>query len=269
MSFVDREWIREVQGEFVDLVHEHGDIAIATDQTISSFKDMLDDYDDGVAVWLGLALSQWAYGMLQLNVKERAIKEALIKIEQCKVAKNNKDVLYLQKLIEKLDRSNLKPRKVVKKQQMGYICPWDIGNVYAYEFTGLEAQQSLYSYFVKIENYKFDRNGKLIIPIVYFYNIVTTQISDFCSVINNSIILSQSPKRYEIYPGEYKIYGVALCTRKEKEVFNSKLTFLGNIPDIKPIVDENPSPSCVLISWHELDQYLSRNFREWNVKRQP
>lgn len=269
MSFANREWINEVKGSFIDFVNDHGNIAIATNRTLSSFKDMLDDNDDAVAIWLGLALGQWNYGMLQLNVKERAVKEALIKSEQCREAGNNKDAKYLQKLIEKLNLPNLKPQKVVKKQQKGYICPWNIGDVYAYEFVNLEIQKNVYAYFVKIDNYKFSSDGKFVIPLVYFYSIVTNKILNLSSVLKYPIISAESPKRYEKYPGIWKKYRVGFSIGKEKEVPNNKLTFLGNISKIKTPIDESPPPGCIIIGWEKVSEFLTRNFREWNVQIQP
>jgi hypothetical protein len=64
----------DVRDEFVQLLSRLRDPAQATDSLLRSWKEQIDDMDEGPVFWLALAETQWKYGCLDEAVKNRAIE---------------------------------------------------------------------------------------------------------------------------------------------------------------------------------------------------
>lgn len=263
MSYICKDLVKEIKDIFIDLMYEHNDFEFATKKILSDYAYDLDDYDDGTAIWLGLALVQWECGVLQTEIKVRAEQNAQNKIEQCIAANNLKDVIYLKKAISKICLPQKPPKKFGKRQQ--YICPWEIGDVYAYKFTDIYSHKMAYSYFVKVDNKLWW--PKHIIPVICFFNIVTTELLDLSSVIKNTYMIQVSPPQaYINHPKVLKSYRIGIITEKEKDVPIDKLIYLGKFKEAIPMIIDNPNISTFY--WKNMEYYLSKLINWWDIKIQ-
>lgn len=125
---------------------------------------------------MALANIQWEYGRLLDNVKEEAIKRINSGIELERWEEDKK--LYekrkeeLKKLEEKLKKPMPEEKRVAKHRI--YKCPWNIGDIYAYQIKENEEYKGKYMCFIKVaEDTSADHD---IWPVVYVYNKVFDEI---------------------------------------------------------------------------------------------
>jgi hypothetical protein len=63
----------DVRERYLDLLADGGSGPEATRRVLADFRDGLLDSDDGPVIWTALAATQWEYGRLEHDVKERAL----------------------------------------------------------------------------------------------------------------------------------------------------------------------------------------------------
>ena len=119
---------------------------------------------------MALANIQWEYGRLLDNVKEEAIKRIRSGIDLERWEEDKK--LYekrkeeLKKLEEKLKKTMPEEKRVAKHRI--YKCPWNIGDIYAYQIKENEEYKGKYMCFIKISEITYSDQDTN--PTVYVYN---------------------------------------------------------------------------------------------------
>ena len=161
----------EVKEQFVEYLREGMDTETITSILIEENEELLDDPFDGRMFWLALADTQWNWGRLLPNVKEKALKIIseipYIDIESLKYWEH----AFSKKKVIKLKEKLLSPQPKEKKprKQKKYICNWNYADVYALKFTSSLSKESgllgKYMLFQKIDDYDVETNH--ITPIVY------------------------------------------------------------------------------------------------------
>lgn len=163
---------QDVKDEFEELYNAGKRVQDITDSLIENFSGTLSDIDEEPLFWLALANTQWNLGVLQPDVKEKALywidKGSAILINQplamsVNVERNN----ALGALRAKLLSSQPPTKKAAKKRI--YKCQWTIGDVFAYKLeSDLAKERNLYGRFFLIQ--KVDESVWYpghIVPIVY------------------------------------------------------------------------------------------------------
>jgi hypothetical protein len=69
----DDDTASDVRAEFDDAVEEGLDGGAATQRVLEAFGDAVEDIEEGPVVWLALAAAQLELGVLQDDVRERAL----------------------------------------------------------------------------------------------------------------------------------------------------------------------------------------------------
>lgn len=110
----------------------------ATDIVMNKCSDYIADDEDCICFWLALADTQWNMGRLIPDVKEHALLclERCFNDteEECPISKRT-----LTRLREKLMQPQ-PPEKHISKQRK-YVCPWKIGDVFAFQIGTEEFQR--------------------------------------------------------------------------------------------------------------------------------
>ena len=132
----------EVRDYYIDCLRDED--GSAEDKTINYFQDELNDDDDCAVVWFALADTQWKYGRLSETVKSKALEyiDNGINLQLWTEADEklySKRENVLADLKNKLE-SPQPPQKRIPKQRR-YICPWKIGDVFAFQINNEELNQ--------------------------------------------------------------------------------------------------------------------------------
>lgn len=132
----------EVRDYYIDCLRDED--GSAEDKTINYFQDELNDDDDCAVVWFALADTQWKYGRLSETVKSKALEyiDNGINLQLWTEADEklySKRENVLANLKNKLE-SPQPPQKRIPKQRR-YICPWKIGDVFAFQINNEEFNQ--------------------------------------------------------------------------------------------------------------------------------
>lgn len=148
-------------------------------ESVQSITDrLIDDYVYGdpkeeLLFWLALADTQWKMGVLQPNVKEKALFwiDKLLRMEDCSLKR---------KELEKLQMNLLSPQPPVKKKRKKSVNQnqWKVGDVFAYQLkSDLAKEKGLFGRYIlirKIDEAALNTGG--IVPIVYIKITNDTQL---------------------------------------------------------------------------------------------
>jgi len=135
---------QDVRSEYKDKLRRLVKEEEITSILINKHQRAIQDEDDRTNFWLALADTQWELGRLEDHVKDCALEcienGGDIKVweaESPKLAKIRAKVLddVKTKLL-----SPQPPKKEIKPYRL-YTCEWNIGDVYAYKFTGDYAKE--------------------------------------------------------------------------------------------------------------------------------
>ena len=104
----------------------------------------MNDDDDCAVVWFALADTQWKYGRLSETVKSKALEyidnginlQLWTEADEKLYSKRENVLADLKKKLE----SPQPPKKRIHKQRR-YICPWKIGDVFAFQINNEELNQ--------------------------------------------------------------------------------------------------------------------------------
>ena len=162
----------DVKDQFEEQFRNGKNVDEITKQLIKEFESTMDVPDEEALFWLALADTQWDWGVLLPDVKERAIQW----IEKCnnkEVGKKNRllTVVLDKRMLEGLHNKLLSPQPSAKKarKRRVYKCEWNIGDVFAYQLESeLAKERGLFGKYFLIQ--KVDEGSwhpGHIVPIVY------------------------------------------------------------------------------------------------------
>jgi len=143
-----------------------------TEKMTEEFIDALDFEEDAAVFWLALADSQHRYGRMIPAVQEKAL-EIIDKRQGMALWEEQGEKLYKQRekvldaLREKLLSPQPKEKNIRKKEP--YICPWQIGDVFALPLESEEAEilglKGRWILLQKVDEYKWGNHGKILIQL--------------------------------------------------------------------------------------------------------
>jgi hypothetical protein len=113
------DFVRDVIGEFDDVLKRGGSIDSASDIVLKRFADAVGDSDDGPLLWLALAQAQWTYGEASPAVLSRVTSDldsgaGLDRWADESPAVLDKRLQRLHSFVDKVQRPNPKPRRFPK-----------------------------------------------------------------------------------------------------------------------------------------------------------
>lgn len=226
----------DIRGEYADRLKRGKTNEEITKDLINENRDIMGDVEEEPLFWFALADTQWNYGRLLPEVKEKALyflsQDA--ELERWKESGEKKLEAWkktLNTLKEKLNSPQPKEKKVSKYRL--YRCKWNLGDVFAYRFSGDYSKEKgffgKYVFFRKVSEEKWWPGH--IVPVIQIYKIV----SDNLLTVNELSDLDLLPAFY--FPSALKRdpnmeidYVVKLIKESEKSIPYDNLTFLGNLP---------------------------------------
>ena len=256
----------DVQDEFKELFRKGKTVREITDKILTAYAEGLDDPEEAPLVWFALADTQWCYGVLLADVREKALEWIEKSLERANsfddLPLRKKAIKVLENLRQKLN-SPQPPAKVppaVPPRSRLYRCPWNVGDVFAYRLTSDLAKErgiaGRYFLIQKVDEYTWHPGH--IVPIVYVkltkdetlpvtqdeYNQVEYVQTSFTNYEERFFpidgrrpeedILEKSKFTYEVdeygFLPEFRIKLVATSKVRPPR----DLIFLGNFPDVKP-----------------------------------
>lgn len=211
------EDIRELYKELIENEENHVKV---TKEIIEQYKENLEKEEISV-FWFALASIQMEYGVLLERVKKKALYylESKKDTERWKTESTKEDYNERKEELELLKKSIIcfepKKKKGIRKKR--YICPWNIGDVYAYKMK----EDGKYIVFIKIEEGEYFKN---ICPIVYVYNKIFNYLPN-AEELKHIKYLPQL-----VYPGRKDIvYKCMLGIEEETEYYAKKCVYITNI----------------------------------------
>lgn len=134
----------DVRDEYIDWLKVESDNVKVTQTVIDNNIDYIEDEEDGPLFWFALADTQWKYGRLLPEVKEKAIKyiEDGKDLERWK--DNDKQYQKRKKVLEELKtklESEQPPKKKVAKLKCSRAL-WNIGDLLLYQIQDKELKDN-------------------------------------------------------------------------------------------------------------------------------
>ena len=219
----------DVKYEYVDMLRQGVSNEEATQKLINSWDT--EDIEEGPIFWFALANIQWDYGRLLEYVKEEALKHIRNELE-LERWKDNKELYQKRKeVLEKLEKKLNTPMPEEKKisKYRNYICPWEIGDVYAYEIKENEKYKGRYLVFIKVNQNIYAPHN--ICPIVYVYNKIFNKVPQ----IEDLKDVKYLPQFYVVnaYKGIYDniLYKCLIDISIGKKRYIKDCVYIGNIKD--------------------------------------
>jgi hypothetical protein len=216
----------DLRGDYVDKLRRGQSNEEITLELISNNQEIMGDVEEEPLFWFALADTQWNYGRLLPEVKEKALyfldrDEELERWKDSGEKKFKAWINTLEKLREKL-LSPPPPEKKVSRYRF-YQCKWQLGDVFAYQFTSDYSKErgvfGQYIIFRKIT--ESDLWPGHMIPTVIVYQWIGNEIPPLDQIKDLEVL------RQGYYPREYLFN---LLTESERAIPKDKLTYLGNIP---------------------------------------
>lgn len=129
--------LEEIRNEFVELRQQGSDRTTATQKLMQSYRHELTDQEDALLFWIGLADAQYFRKELAEDVAVQASK-ALDAIENSGWNVSPGD---LNRRREHYAKAPM-PEKKVGKPKSKFHCPWQVGDTFAFQLTGKEAEDA-------------------------------------------------------------------------------------------------------------------------------
>lgn len=226
----------DIRGDYLDQLRRGKSNEETTKELILKYQELGGDPEEEPLFWFALADTQWNYGRLLPEVKEKALyflgqDEELERWresgeKQLKAWKNT-----LNKLEEKL-RSPQPPEKKVSKYRL-YQCKWKLGDVFAYRFSSeYSREKGFYGQHVVFRKVSEDTwwPGH-IVPVVEVYKWIGEDIPPL-NVLLNMRLLEQGfyPTALQNYPLLKKEFLIKLLSTSQRVIPKDNLSFLGNVP---------------------------------------
>lgn len=194
----------------------------AYDEIMSYGKEYMEDEDEAPLFWYALADTQWSLGRLMPEVKESAL-QWIAQGGGLKLWEESKKgsvgwAKTLEKLKEKL-LSEMPPEKKFRKPAQFEHNPWEIGDVYAYQFhTDIAEERGLngkYILFRKVDNYNMYLEQVVSVVQVFdrvFDELPTVEVVDSIRVLPlvspdiQVLKETQSAPTYKLYFNQFLKY---------------------------------------------------------------
>lgn len=222
----------DIRGDYIDKLKRGCSNDQATKELIAANKDVFGDLEEEPLFWFALSDTQWNYGRLLPEVKNKALyfldrEEELDRWEKEK--ERNGWLKTRETLREKLTTEQ-PPIKKVSKYRF-YKCEWNIGDIYAYQFNSdYSKEKCVYGHYIIFRKISetIEWPGH-IIPVVQVYKWIGVELPKYEEILklpllNQSFFSKQLFDKGSIKP----LYSIKLAAPFAKKVKKGSLCYLGN-----------------------------------------
>ncbi len=265
----------DIRGDYVDNLKRGKTNEEATKELIDANHDIMDDSEEAPLFWFALADTQWNYGRLLPEVKEKALfylsqDQELERWKESGQKRLNAWKKTLERLKDKLN-SPQPPVKKVSKYRL-YQCQWKLGDVFVYRLTSSYSKEKgfegKYVVFRKVSEDTCWPGH--IVPVVQIYQWIGDDIPSIDKLSDFDLLPVYSPSAFKNNPKKKLEYNMKLISESEKVISKQNLRFLGNLPgnDFIPFRGHNYLTGYCAVGWesskfntkfehHIIDMYLA------------
>ena len=236
MRLTDFPLIEEVVNSYRTLREEGCSRDDATKKLMTEYQNEIEcgAEDDGILFWVGLADAQYACKELTKNVAMQGVS-ALAQLESSDWAVSKFDI---NKRRERYASAPMPERKAIKPKPK-VLCPWNIGDTFAYQLQGPYAKQYQIEgkYFLfRMVDAGEDKSGRYPIVTVTFWeeepfpkNAQEFQAAPLLKVNNGGRQFSRK---------DHFEYRTMILIRSNRELKNFPFQYVGNFQDVPLPNDE-------------------------------
>lgn len=236
MRLTDFPLIEEVKQLYMDLRRDGKNRTNATEMLIREYADELTIgvEDDGQQFWIGLADGQYQAKELTVEVAEKGLA-ALTRLQDMVPDITIGDI---ERRRERYALAPMPERKIRKANK--FRCPWNIGDTFAYQLSGKEAEElgiaGKYMLFRKVDEREFDKGRIVPMVTVSLWDGIPfpSTAQEFQSVpllrIDNGGRCDSPEDKYE--------YRALITIKSLKQLLSLPLQFVGNFQDTVMPKDE-------------------------------
>ena len=258
MRITDFSLINEVKNEYICLRQDGVSRIAAVDQLMENYHNELTigKEDDAHLFWVGVADGQYAIKELSAEVASKALNSI-----QC-IAQQVDDIAQvdIKRRVQWYLSGEQPERKCVKKP-VKFRCTWNVGDTFAYQLSGQEAEaldlSGKYMILRKVDSIEFG-DGRLL-PIVTFSLWDHLPLPKTDTELADAGMLRLSWGRFE-YPDTMYEYRAEILFRNYAQVRRMGLEFVGNFPNIQMPADEvvlNHPAKLLMVSPDRFDKDCS------------
>ncbi len=226
----------DIRGDYVDELKRGKTNEEATQELINKNHDIMGDAEEEPLFWFALADTQWNYGRLLPEVKEKALYFLSQDKElQRWQASGQRQLLAWRKTLNALKEKLEEPQPDVKKvsKYRLYQCKWQLGDVFAYRFSSIYSNEKgfkgKYTIFRKISEDTWWPGH--IVPVVQVYKWISNDIPSIDKLSGLYLLPAfNSLSVLDKFPNKKPDYEIKLLSESEKVIPIDNLTFLGNLP---------------------------------------
>ena len=228
----------DIRGDYIDRLRRGKSNDEVTQELIYNNREIMGDVEEEPLFWFALADTQWNYGRLVPEVREKALwflsqEEELKRWEESGEKQLNAWKATREKLQAKL-LSSPPPEKKVSKYQI-YKCKWQPGDVFAYRFSGdYSKEKGVFGQYIIFRKVSEDIEWPgHIVPVVHFYQWIGDDIPSLDEIKDIKLLPQKTrPTHYNYDPNKKKKneYLFSLSNTSARIIPKDNLTFLGNIP---------------------------------------
>lgn len=271
MKLYDDDFACDVRGEYIDKLRRGKTNEEAMREVMAANQASLGDIEIAPIFWSALADTQWEYGRLTSEVKERAL-EFLSRTEELERWRESGEkqlrawMNTREKLKDKLSSPQPAEKKVSKYRL--YKCKWKLGDVFAYRFTSeYSKEKGAFEQYIVFRKVTEDTwwPGH-IVPSVYVYQWIGTAIPLLTDIPKLKLLPQKFwPIAYINNPDKEKEYLLDLQVSREKQIPKDNLVYLGNIPgdDLEPWKGMEVYNGYARTEWKEFERKVLDQYFAW------
>lgn len=234
-SLYENDTACDIRGDYIDKLKRGKSGEKATNELISQNSEIMEDREEAPLFWYALADTQWEYGRLLPEIKEKALffieqKEELERWKESGEEKCRAWQKTLAALKEKLNTPAPKAKEVSGYRL--YRCPWKLGDVFAYQFSGDHSKEKgFYHQYVIFRKISEDTYWPgHIVPVVQIYDWVGAELPSLDEIKEKELLVQNClPETLRRQPDIKREYAIKLITTSRKMLPEVNLTFLGNV----------------------------------------
>ncbi len=234
-SLYENDTTCDIRDDYIDKLKRGRSNEEATNELICQYREIKGDVEEEPLFWYALADTQWEYGRLLPEVKAKALlflgrKEELERWKESGEEKCRAWMETLAALKEKLSLPVPEAKKV--SGYRFYRCPWTLGDVFAYRFSGdYSKEKGFYHKYVIFREVSEDTYWPgHVVPVVQVYNWIGSVIPPLDEIKEKGLLVQNClPETLKYKPDIERKYEIKLITTSQKTLPEKNLTFLGNV----------------------------------------
>ena len=236
----------DLRGDYLDRLKRGKTNEEITQELIEEKSGIMGDVEEEPLFWFALADTQWNYGRLLPEVKEKAMYFLAQEdeLERWKDSGEKQLLAWMKtrdKLREKLETPQ-PPEKKISKYKL-YQCKWQLGDVYAYklssEYSEEEGFRGKYFAFRKVSEYTWWPGH--IVPIIQMYKWIGDELPTLELLAGQRLLPIKAFLHLLDNNGgtadKSKVYNIVLVKESERSIPKNSLFYVGNISgnDLLPL----------------------------------